>query len=79
MLSDADQVMVIYAGTKGFLDKVAVKDVARWEKEFTDYVTDRAADVRKLLSETAELTKEVTEKVEATLNAFNAQFKGTEE
>ena len=77
--SDADQVMVIYAGTKGFLDKVAVKDVARWEKEFIQYVTDRAADVRALLTEKAELTDEVIEKVEATLNGFNAQFKGTEE
>src|SRR5439155_13330340 len=27
----ADQVMVIYAGTKGYLDKVPVKQVAAWE------------------------------------------------
>ena len=32
-LTNAEQVVVIYAGTKGYLDKVAIKDVSRFEKE----------------------------------------------
>jgi len=41
----ADQIMVIYAGTQGFLDDVAVEDVRRWESEFLDYVHAKKQDV----------------------------------
>ena len=29
-----DQVMIIYAGTKGYLDKVPIKQVPAWEEQF---------------------------------------------
>ena len=32
-----DQVLVIYAGTKGFLDKVPVNLVGKWEKELISW------------------------------------------
>jgi F-type H+-transporting ATPase subunit alpha len=47
-----DQIMVIFAGERGFLDKIAVGDIRRWEKEFLAFIHDRKPEVWKLLDET---------------------------
>ena len=72
-LTNAEIVCVIYAGTAGFLDKVAVKDVGRYEagllsflrnqrKDILEWITDKdpkikGADEEKLKSAIAEFTK----------------------
>ena len=45
----ADQIMVIYAGTAGYLDSVPVEDVRRWEAEFLEYIHNKKQDVWELL------------------------------
>src|SRR5215475_14446846 len=51
-----DQVLVIYAGTRGHLDKVPVSEVQEWEKQFLAFIHDRKADLYKNLSEKKDLT-----------------------
>src|SRR5207237_5732933 len=41
-----DQVMVIYAGTKGYLDKVPLKQVAAWQDQFLQYKRGQRAELR---------------------------------
>jgi F-type H+-transporting ATPase subunit alpha len=41
-----DQVMIIYAGTKGFLDKVPIKQVQAWEEQFLRFIRERHPQVR---------------------------------
>ena len=36
-----DQVMIIYAGTKGFLDKVDVRQVSAWEEQFLRFMREQ--------------------------------------
>ncbi len=38
-----DQVMVIFAGTRGFIDKVPRKQVQAWEEQFLKYMHEQAA------------------------------------
>jgi F-type H+-transporting ATPase subunit alpha len=40
-----DQIMIIYAGTKGFLDKVPIKAVRAWEEEFLRFMRARHPEV----------------------------------
>jgi F-type H+-transporting ATPase subunit alpha len=40
-LSVEDQVVVIYAGTRGYLDAVAVADVRRYEQDLLDWMRVR--------------------------------------
>src|SRR5262249_10823294 len=42
----ADQVMIIFAGTKGYLDKVPRNQVQAWEKQFLAFMHDQRPDVR---------------------------------
>jgi F-type H+-transporting ATPase subunit alpha len=44
-LTNAEIVTVIYAGTKGYLDKIAIKDVGRWEQGLLRHMRGAAKDV----------------------------------
>ena len=78
----ADQIMVIYAGTKGFLDDIAVDDVRRWESEFLDHVQAKKQDVWDLLDKNKDTKNamkkaddETTIAVTEVINDFNKSFK----
>ncbi len=66
----ADQVMVIYAGTKGFLDKVPVKQVAAWEQQFLRFMKEQRSEVRNQLVKERKLTPAVEEQLRKALEAF---------
>lgn len=69
-----DEVLVIYAGTQGYLDKIPVEKVAQWEEEFLQFIHDRKSGVWKSLEEKQELDKEIEEQVVAAIKEFNEQF-----
>ncbi|MEQ1906574.1 MAG: F0F1 ATP synthase subunit alpha, partial [Pirellulaceae bacterium] len=48
-LNVVEQIMVIYAGTKGYLDKVPVTSVRKWEEGFLEFVHSKKQDVWNLL------------------------------
>ncbi len=50
-LNVVEEIMVIFAGTKGYLDNVPVKSVRKWEAEFLDFVQNRNRDVWELLDQ----------------------------
>jgi len=70
-----DQVMIIYAGTKGFLDKVAIKDVRAWEERFLRFMRERHPEVGNALKKERKLTKEIEQQLGAAITNFSAQFK----
>ena len=47
-----DQVLIIYAGTRGHLDKVPVKEVPAWEKAFITFIRDQKPEIRKKIAMT---------------------------
>jgi F-type H+-transporting ATPase subunit alpha len=50
-LNVVDEILVIYAGTNGYLDKVPVTEVQRWERDFLNYVHTNRKEVWDLLNE----------------------------
>src|SRR5437588_3713288 len=42
----SDQVMIIYAGAKGYLDKVPRNQVSAWEAQFLQFMKEQRTDVR---------------------------------
>jgi F-type H+-transporting ATPase subunit alpha len=44
-----DQVMIIFAGSKGYLDKVPRHEVAAWEEQFLLFMKEQTPDVRNQL------------------------------
>lgn len=68
------QIAMIYCATAGFLDTMEVKDIARFEKEFYDYMELSAADVLKNIREKKELTDEIKNALHKAVKAFVEQF-----
>ena len=50
-LSVVDQIMVVYAGTKGFLDKVPRNSVSKWEREFLEFIHNKKQEVWDLVDQ----------------------------
>ncbi len=69
-----DQVVVLFAGTRGHLDGIAVADVARFESELVDWFRSRHSG---LLSEIVDTGKVDEDAVEAGVTAFLEQFERT--
>jgi F-type H+-transporting ATPase subunit alpha len=69
----ADQVIAIYAGTKGFFDKVPVNRVQAVEKELHEFIRTEHADMRDKLIAKAELTEEIEALLRKALDAFVAR------
>ena len=68
------QVMVIYAGTKGFLDDVPLNRIGEFQNKFLAYVDSSASDVRRGLSEKRELTPELDKMLQRALTDFKAKM-----
>ena len=68
-----DQVVSIWAGTKGKLDEVPVEDILRFERELLDYL-GRNTDVLSKLRETNVLSDDIVESLEAEVDKFKLEF-----
>ncbi|RMG03218.1 MAG: F0F1 ATP synthase subunit alpha, partial [Planctomycetota bacterium] len=69
-----DQVMVIYAGTKGYLDKIEISQVRRWEKEFLEYIHAEHQALWDKLAESKDLTSDLEQELVQAIEAFQAKF-----
>ncbi len=71
-----DQIISIYAGTKGFLDKVALNKVLDFEAGMLDYFRTQAKATRDELEQKKALDDGLTAKIEEGIKAFAAGWKG---
>jgi len=70
-----DQIMIIYAGNSGALDKVDRRKVKAWEDQFLKFMKEQKPDVRALLGKEKKMTDEVIKQLDAAIAAFGPQFK----
>ncbi len=74
-LTTAEQVIVLYAGTKGYLDKIAVRDVGRFEKGLLAHMRKDHADVLEYIAkEDPKIKGEAEDKVKAAVQSFAKDF-----
>ncbi|WP_322801146.1 F0F1 ATP synthase subunit alpha [Thermoflexus sp.] len=66
-----EQVMVIFAGTNGYLDPIPVEKVRQWEKEFLRFMATNYPEVGRDIAERKEITKETEEKLRRAIEEFN--------
>ena len=76
-LSVAEQVVSLYAGTKGHLDDVEIKTVQQWEKDFLQYINDKHASLLESLMEQGDLTDDVVNTLETAIKEFKAGYTPT--
>jgi F-type H+/Na+-transporting ATPase subunit alpha len=71
-----DQVMAIYAGTKGFLDKVDVRQVSAWEEQFVRFMREQRSAVRNALIKERKLSPALEKQLAEAIRAFQPMFRG---
>ncbi|MCP3798260.1 F0F1 ATP synthase subunit alpha [Allokutzneria sp. A3M-2-11 16] len=69
-----EQVVSIYAGTRGHLDSVPVGDVRRFESELLDWVRRNHEGVLAEIRDTKDLSDENSERVGELIETFKKQF-----
>jgi F-type H+-transporting ATPase subunit alpha len=69
-----EQVASIFAGTKGFLDAVEVRDVTRYEAAMLSFLRSERADILKAIRDTKTLGDDTAAKLSDALTAFGKQF-----
>jgi len=74
-LTNAEIVCVIYAGTKGYLDKVALRDVGRWEQGLLAHLRGKHADLLNwITTEDPKVKGDAEDRIKAALDEYAADF-----
>jgi F-type H+-transporting ATPase subunit alpha len=69
-----DEVLSIYAGTRGHLDKLPREEVAKWEREFLTFMHDQKQEIVTKLRDTKKLELDKKTNTNADLEAAITQF-----
>ncbi len=70
----AEQILVLYAGTQGFLDDVAVDKVREFETGLLSHVKSQNQDVLNEIAEKKALDEALKEKLNSAIEAFKSTF-----
>ncbi|SJM84571.1 probable ATP synthase subunit alpha, mitochondrial [Zygosaccharomyces bailii] len=73
-LAVEEMVLVIYAGTKGYLDNIDVKRVNEFERSFLSYVKTNHGDVMNAIREKGQLDDALLGKIKSITESFVATF-----
>ncbi len=71
----ADQVAIIFAGAKGYLDKVERKHVSAWESQFLAFMKEQRPEVRNKLIKEKKLSDDLEKELVKAIETFSPQFK----
>jgi len=71
------QVLVIFAGTNGYLDQVEVADCQRFERELYDFLETSHGSLLKRMAEQKRIDDELRGRTAAALDAFRERFTGS--
>jgi F-type H+-transporting ATPase subunit alpha len=74
-LTNAEIVVIIYAGTNGYLDNVDMSDVARFEADLLSFMRNKKADVLQWITdEDPKIKGDAADKLKAAVDEFAADF-----
>lgn len=73
-LSVAEQVIIIYAGTKGYLDSLATSAIVDFETRLLEHLRSEHTDLTKTINDTGLLSEESEQAITKLLNSFTKKF-----
>ena len=69
-----EQVVSIYAGTKGYLDDLEIKDIGRFEEDLLRFMRDEHSDILDTIRNEKEISDETGEKLKDAVSGFAKAF-----
>ncbi len=74
-----DQVLSIYAGTRGHLDKVPLRDVHAWEEGFLKFVRDEKKSLWQKITDSRQLDDAAAAGIDQAIAEFQKRYAGKKE
>lgn len=71
------QILIIFAGTNGYLDEIPAKEVRRYEQELYDRIEVKHKDVLSAIADKQEITEDVSTQLHTILKEFTDVFKAS--
>jgi F-type H+-transporting ATPase subunit alpha len=68
------QVVLLYAGTRGFVDKLPVESLREYEQELYRTFDDKYSGIMQSIREKMEINEETETKLKAALTEFTEKF-----
>jgi F-type H+-transporting ATPase subunit alpha len=78
-LSVEKQILIIYAGNRGFLDDFTIDRIENYEKELFTFFEQEHPQLLNELAEKKEISPELDESINKAVTAFNQEFRGESE
>ena len=69
------QILIIYAGNRGFLDEIEIERIKEYEEELYAFFEKEQAKLLKKIAEKRELSADLDEAISSALKEFNSRFK----
>lgn len=69
-----NQVIVLYAGTRGHADKIPVERIKAWEKELVQFMTASYPDIGRDIADQLKITPETEKKLSTAIQLFNSSW-----
>jgi F-type H+-transporting ATPase subunit alpha len=73
------QVVIIFAGTQGYVDKLPVESLRQYEEELYRFIDEKHPDLFEDIRTKKEVNDEIKKKLEKVLKAFGKQFVSSKE
>ncbi|NMB38079.1 MAG: F0F1 ATP synthase subunit alpha [Firmicutes bacterium] len=73
-MSVSDQVVALFAVTRGYLDDVKVEHVQRFERDLLRFVKKNKPEIMHKINEEQEMSDELTEELKAAIEEFKKEF-----
>jgi F-type H+-transporting ATPase subunit alpha len=75
-MNTIDQVLMIFAGTRGHLDKVPINLVKEWEADFIKFMREQKSEVVRVIENSNEMSEDSMNAVTSAIAEFQPQFHG---
>jgi F-type H+-transporting ATPase subunit alpha len=73
-ISMEEQVIVLFAGTQGYIDDIPVESVSKFEEEFLRYIRDQKSDITKELADKKAIDDDLKAKLISAVEGFKKGF-----
>ena len=69
-----DQIFILYALTRGYLDDIEINKLQRFEKEYLEFIHSTGTDMLEELKKTKDISKELEERIISITERFKKSF-----
>jgi F-type H+-transporting ATPase subunit alpha len=73
-LNVIDQVLIIYAGTRGHLDKIPANQVQAWETQFLTFIHNQKQEIWDEIDKKKDLSDDLIQRIESAIKEFQSQY-----